>query len=120
MAKIVLAEDDETMARLLSTLLRMEGYEVVSLGGDADVVAAIERTVPDVLLLDMLFSAQNGLEVLDRVRQTAVGENLYVIMLSGLSVETECRLHGADDFLLKPFGPEDLTSRLRSHLERTA
>jgi DNA-binding response OmpR family regulator len=116
MARIILAEDDETMVQLLSTLLRMDGFEVESVKAEEDVAAAIERAAPDMLVLDMVLWTQNGLEVLDRIRRSLVGSRVYVIMISGLNVRDECMLHGADDFLLKPFMPEDLTSRLRRHL----
>ena len=116
MARIILAEDDETMVQLLSTLLRMDGFEVESVRAEEDVAAAIERACPDILVLDMVLWNQNGLEVLDKIRRSLVGSRVYVIMISGLNVRDECMLHGADDFLLKPFMPEDLTSRLRRHL----
>jgi DNA-binding response OmpR family regulator len=116
MARIILAEDDETMVQLLSTLLRMDGFEVESVKAEEDVAAAIERAAPDMLVLDMVLWNQNGLEVLDKIRRSLVGSRVYVIMISGLNVRDECMLHGADDFLLKPFMPEDLTSRLRRHL----
>ncbi len=116
MPRIVLAEDDETMARLLRTLLRLEGFEVETVGSEEDVKAVVERVGPDILVLDMVLSRENGLEVLDELRSAEAGEGLYVLMISGLDVREECRVHGADDFLLKPFMPEDLLSRLRSHL----
>ncbi len=116
MPQIVLAEDDETMARLLRTLLRLEGFEVDTVGSEEDVKTVVERVGPDMLLLDMVLSRENGLEVLDQIRSSEAGKRLYVLMMSGLDVREECRVHGADDFLLKPFMPEDLLSRLRTHL----
>ena len=116
MPRIVLAEDDETMVQLLSTLLRMDGFEVDAIGADEDVAAAIERASPDMLVLDMVLRNQTGIEILDKVRRSIAGARLYVIMISGLNVREECMQHGADDFLLKPFMPEDLTSRLHRHL----
>jgi DNA-binding response OmpR family regulator len=116
MARIVLAEDDETMVQLLSTMLRMDGFDVEAVGRDEDVAAAVERLAPDALLLDMVLADQNGLEVLDRVRAAPATADLCVIMISGLNVREECLLHGANDFLLKPFMPDDLTGMLRRHL----
>ena len=72
MARIVLAEDDETMVQLLSTLLRMDGFEVDSVKAEEDVAAAIERASPDMLVLDMVLWNQNGLEVLDKIRRSIV------------------------------------------------
>ncbi|MFH1183485.1 MAG: response regulator [Chloroflexota bacterium] len=116
MARIVLAEDDATMARLLGTLLRMDGYDVMAVDGDADVAAAVERLAPDALVLDMIFAQQNGLELVERIRHSKFGAKLYIIMISGLSVRDECLRSGADDFLLKPFMPDELVGLLRTHL----
>jgi DNA-binding response OmpR family regulator len=65
----MLAEDDLTMVTLLKTLLGMEGYEVVALSIDEDVVEAIRNDRPDVLLLDVHLPHTNGLDVLDQIRE---------------------------------------------------
>jgi len=116
MPRIVLAEDDETMVQLLSTLLRMDGFEVEAVAAEADVAAAVQRAAPDVLVLDMLLASQNGLEVLDAIRRAETGRHLRIIMMSGLNVKEDCLRRGADDFLLKPFMPEDLVNLLRKNL----
>jgi DNA-binding response OmpR family regulator len=116
-ARTVLAEDDSTMVHLLSRLLSMEGFDVDALPVDADVVAAVAEGRPDILLLDMVFGRQNGLEVLDRVRQLPSAKELYVVMISGLNVREECLQHGADEFLLKPFMPDDLIALLHNGLQ---
>lgn len=116
MSRVVLAEDDETMVQLLSTLLRMDGFEVQAVGREEDVASAVSRLQPDALILDMLLFNQNGLDVLDRIRSNDGGSELCVIMISGLNVREECMRHGADDFLMKPFMPEDLSNVLRRHL----
>ena len=108
MTKVMLAEDDLTMVSLLKTLLKMDGFEVVALDADADVPAAVERQRPDVLLLDVHLSKQNGLEILDMIRGSEHAGNVRVVMLSGLNLRDECMQHGADGFLLKPFMPDDL------------
>ena len=103
------------MVRLLSTLLRLEGFDVRAVGDGEDVEAAIERLAPEILVLDMVLARQNGLEILGRIRRTAVGSRMYVLMISGLDVRDLCLSRGADDFLLKPFMPEELTRRLQRH-----
>jgi DNA-binding response OmpR family regulator len=116
MAKILLAEDDETMVGLLTTLLRMDGYEVQALDADDDVAAIVRRDCPDVLVLDVHLSGQNGLDVLDSIRQSDGGHRVRVIMISGLNVREESMRHGADGFLLKPFMPDDLMKVLRKNV----
>src|SRR5512143_2772279 len=108
MTNNLLAEDNVTMVRLLGTLLTMEGFEVESVGGDEDVLLGLERSLPDILLLDVGRPHRSGLDILDESRRSEHFSNLPVIMMSGLSVQDECMSHGADDFLLKPFLPEQL------------
>lgn len=116
MAKILLAEDDDTMVGLLTTLLRMDGYDVRALDADEDVAAVVKRDCPDALLLDLHLAGQNGLDVLDSIRQSDRKHRIRVIMISGLNVRDESLRHGADDFLLKPFMPDDLMKVLRKNV----
>ncbi len=116
MTKILLAEDDPTMVGLLTTLLRMDGYDVRALDADEDVAAVVQQDCPDALLLDVHLSGQNGLDVLDAIRQTDGGSRVCVIMISGLNVKDESLRHGADDFLLKPFMPDELMKVLRKNV----
>ncbi len=111
--KIVLAEDDVTMVRLLTTLLTMDGFEVTALDPKEDVFAAVCAARPDILLLDFLLDNQSGLDVLDAIRRSEGMEKLRVVMFSGLNVREECLSHGADEFLLKPFMPEELMGLIR-------
>lgn len=115
MSKVLLAEDDATMVTLLKTLLKMEGFDVISLDTDADVVEAVRREQPDVLLMDVHLSDQNGLDVLRSLRQAEDGSRVRVVMTSGLNVEQECLERGADEFLLKPFMPDDLIALLKNN-----
>jgi CheY-like chemotaxis protein len=113
MAKILLAEDDPTMVSLLKTLLKMEGFEVQALDVDSDVPSVVQRERPDALLMDVHLGSQNGLEILDALRNNKELENIRVVMTSGLNVQEECLYHGANAFLLKPFMPDDLLRLLR-------
>jgi DNA-binding response OmpR family regulator len=111
--KVMLAEDDLTMVNLLKTLLKMEGFEVIALDADADVLKAITEDCPDVLLLDVHLSRQNGLEILDSIRKTGGSCDARIVMTSGLNVEDDCMKRGANGFLLKPFMPDDLVKMLK-------
>jgi DNA-binding response OmpR family regulator len=116
MARIVLAEDDDTMVRLLGTLLRMDGHEVMTVDRDGDVPAAIQELAPDALVLDTIFGTQSGLDVVGKIRLSEAGRKVYILMMSGLSLEDDCLRCGADDFLMKPFMPEALMGLLRAHV----
>jgi DNA-binding response OmpR family regulator len=117
MAKVLLAEDDETMVGLLTTLLRMDGFDVTALDADADVPAAVELHHPEFLVLDVHLSHQNGLDVLDDIRRVNGNHRLHIIMISGLNVKDQALKRGADDFLLKPFMPDELMSALRKNVK---
>ncbi len=111
--KVLLAEDDVTMVSLLKTLLKMEGFDIVSIHADANVVEEIKKENPAVLLLDFHLGAQNGLDILDEIRNQEATRNVKVIMSSGASVKEECMNRGANGFLLKPYMPDDLINLLK-------
>jgi DNA-binding response OmpR family regulator len=112
----MLAEDDHTMVTLLTTLLDMEGYQVIALSIDDDVYDAVRNDRPDILLLDVHLPHVNGLDVLDQLRENDETQDVKVVMTSGLNLELECKNHGADDFLLKPYMPDDLLNILRRNI----
>jgi CheY-like chemotaxis protein len=111
--KILLAEDDVTMVSLLKTLLKMEGFEVVAVHADGNVAEEVKKEKPIVLLLDFHLGAQNGLDVLDEIRNQEETRDVRVIMSSGASVKEECMNRGANGFLLKPYMPDDLINLLK-------
>ena len=108
----MLAEDDVTMLALLKTLLKMEGFEAIPLDSDADIVQAVLKEHPEVLLMDVHLLNQNGIDVLKKLR-SKTGLHLRIVMSSGLDVKEKCLAAGADIFLLKPYMPDDLIAALR-------
>jgi len=115
--KILLAEDDLTMISLLKTLLKMEGFEVVTLHANADVITIIRNENPDVLLLDVHLGNQNGLDILKTIRSTPDVKGTRVVMSSGANVKEECMHLGAFGFLMKPYMPDDLIALLKQALK---
>lgn len=113
MAKILLAEDDPTMISLLKTLLKMEGFDVVTLDVDADVPQVIQREMPDTVLMDVHLGGRNGLQILESIRGNPAFANVRVVMTSGLNMKDDCMKRGASAFLLKPFMPDDLIKSLK-------
>ena len=108
MPKILLAEDDPTMVSLLSTLLKMEGIEVLALEASADVPAAVRKEKPDFVLMDVHIGKQNGLDILQTLRKDPENADVRIVMASGYNVKDQCLQRGANHFLLKPFMPDDL------------
>ena len=113
MAKILLAEDDHTMVSLLTTLLKMEGYEVVVLDVYADVPSVVSKENPDALLMDVHLGKPSGLDIVQNIRKNPANENVNIVMVSGLNMEDECLKRGANHFILKPFMPDDLLRLLK-------
>jgi DNA-binding response OmpR family regulator len=115
--KVLLAEDDVTMVSLLTTLLKMEGFDVVALQADADVPAAVRRETPDILLLDVHLMHQSGFDILDIIRNSEDTAGTRVVMSSGSDVKEECMHHGANGFLLKPYMPDELITILKQTIK---
>ncbi len=114
MAKVLLADDDFTLVSLLKTLLGMEGYQATSLMDKrGDLLDNIRKEQPDVLLMDVYLGDLNGLDVLRQIRQEEDLSDLFIIMASGIDKSEECLAAGANDFLLKPYMPEELFSKLQ-------
>lgn len=113
MAKVLLAEDDPTMVSLLKTLLSMEGFDVLTLDEDADVMEIVQREKPQAVFMDVNLGGRNGMEILETIRSDQQMATVRVVMTSGLNVRDECIRRGADVFLLKPFMPDDLIQALK-------
>jgi CheY-like chemotaxis protein len=113
MPKVLLAEDDHTMVSLLTTLLQMEGFQVVALDAAADIPAAVKTEKPDSILMDVNIGQQNGMDVVQTLRKDPENANIRIIMASGYNLKEECLQRGANHFLLKPFMPDDLLKLLK-------
>lgn len=110
----MLAEDDTTMLSLLEILLKMEGFEVHALQPDSNIIEAVLREKPDILLMDVHLLNENGIDVLTKMRAMAGGGAVRVVMASGLDFNDQCMARGANAFIQKPFMPDDLIAILRS------
>lgn len=113
MPKILLAEDDPTMVMLLSTLLKLEGFEVVALSATEDIPAAVLRENPASMLMDVNIGQQNGMDLVRTIRENPANVGINIVMASGYNLKEECLQRGANAFLLKPFMPDDLIKLLK-------
>jgi DNA-binding response OmpR family regulator len=115
MPKVLLIEDDETMSSLLTILLQFEGYAVSTSTDDSpnDLFEAMRRDKPDLILLDVHLRQGNGIEILRTMRNTPDLQDLHVLMTSGLNYKEECLQAGADNFLLKPYMPDELINLIK-------
>jgi len=116
----VLVVDDEPMLRnLLSRLLQLEGYEVLEAEDGEAALDIVAEQNPDLVLLDVMLPARNGLDVLGDLRRTS---DIPVILVSAMAEEDD-RVRGlklgADDYVTKPFSAAELSARVESVLRRT-
>ena len=113
---VLLAEDDECFRSLIAEGLRTAGYEVIEAATGSEAVACVGRTRPDVAVLDVVLPGVSGYEVCRRLREQ-YGEDLPILFMSGERVEPFDRVAGlslgADDYLVKPFGLEELLTLMR-------
>jgi DNA-binding response OmpR family regulator len=119
MHRIMLVEDDETMRSLLQTLLQIEGYDVREMGRDDkldDLLAVLHQEKPDMILLDVTLRYFDGFDLLKRLRNDPSLKSIRVLMSSGMDFSMRCYQEGADSFLLKPYMPEELISRINQIL----
>lgn len=116
MQKVMLAEDDPTMLSLLSTLLKMEGFETCTLGLQDNVLEVIRRDLPDLVLLDVNLPQGNGIDILREIRHDDGIKNVVIVMSSGMPLEEESMKAGANAFLLKPYMPDTLISAIKTGL----
>lgn len=118
-SRILLVDDEVSIQRAVVPLLRSRGYEVEAASTAKDALAAIEERQPDLVILDLGLPDMDGLEVCDRVRQRW---DVPIIVLSARHLEQQkvsALDRGADDYVTKPFGPEELLARIRVALRRT-
>jgi len=117
--KVFLVEDDDTMRNLISTLLGLEGYQVVSYSGDCDmaqILHNIRAEMPSLLILDVHLRQSNGFELLRLIRKDQGLCNLPVLVSSGMELADESQREGADGFIVKPYMPEELISKIQGML----
>ena len=116
MIKVMLVEDDPTMISLLNTLLEIEGFEVAQVTDFSNVIQEIPKNAPDVILLDVHLKDVNGLDILADIRKDANLDDVRIIMSSGMDFKTESLSKGANDFVLKPYMPDELIDKIKKQI----
>jgi len=114
--KLLIVDDDPTMVALLKTLLELDGFEVTPATNPDRVIESIRRVRPDLVIMDVFMSSQDGLELLRQVRASAELGHTPVIMTSGMDVSERALEAGADGFMLKPYSPPDLIALIRQKI----
>jgi DNA-binding response OmpR family regulator len=113
--KIVIAEDNSTLSLLLKFRLEKEGYELLMAVDGKEAVELIENTKPDLIITDIMMPFVSGLEVISHVRNELAIETPIIVFSSAGQEEMVLKAFslGANDFMGKPFSPNELVIRVK-------
>ncbi len=121
--RILVIEDEQTIAELVADALRQWGYRVETAPDGDEGLALAEGTLPDLVILDLMLPGLDGWEICRRMKQNDTTRDIPVIMLTARREERDVVAGleiGADDYLRKPFSMSELVARVRALLRRTA
>jgi DNA-binding response OmpR family regulator len=120
---ILVVDDEPAIGRLVRAKLQADGMSVISAGNGEDALRLLEDERPDLIVLDVMMPGIDGFETLRRIRSGAFASQVPVIMLTARAGDAD-RLKGlnagADDYMSKPFNPDELAARVTAVLRRTA
>jgi diguanylate cyclase (GGDEF)-like protein len=121
--RVLVVDDDRNLRKIISTNLELAGFAVEVAADGPEALSLIENVQPDIVLLDLMMPHMDGYEVAQRIRnhQNPTIANVPIIILTAKG-ETEDKLRGfeagADDYITKPFGPQELLARVRAKIRR--
>ena len=121
MAKILIAEDEPDIRDLVAFTLRFAGYEVVTASNGEDAVILAPKEVPDLILMDVRMPRMTGYDACRLIKTEERLKDIPVVFLSAKGQESEIQTGlgaGAEEYLLKPFAPDQLIDRVRSILAK--
>ena len=118
---IVVAEDQPHIRALIEYKLKNSGYDVVTVADGSAALQKVRETLPDLVLLDVMMPLMTGFEVLVALKQDPATKHIPVLMVTAQSREEEIVKGldlGADDYIAKPFSPNELAARVKTVLVR--
>jgi DNA-binding response OmpR family regulator len=121
MPKILIAEDEPDIRELVTFMLRFAGYEVVAASNGEDAVRTAAREIPDLVIMDVRMPRMTGYDACRLMKANPDLRHVPVVFLSAKGQESEIQSGldaGAEEYLLKPFSPAELTNRVRGILSR--
>ena len=119
MALIYIVEDDVNIREIERYALKNSGFEVAEFECGRDMYRAIEKKVPNLILLDIMLPKEDGLDILAALRKNKQTKRVPIIMVTAKSTELDKVKGldlGADDYMTKPFSPSELVARVKAHL----
>ncbi len=123
MTKILIAEDERDIRELVSFSLQFGGFTVVQASNGVEAVERAQAELPDLVLMDVRMPKMTGYEACKQMKQIPAVRDIPVVFLSAKGQESEIQTGleaGAEEYILKPFAPDDLVKQVRAVLERVA
>jgi DNA-binding response OmpR family regulator len=121
--KVLIAEDERDIRDLIAFSLRYGGFEVVEAANGQEAVERAVAEVPDLILMDVRMPRMTGYEACKQLKSIDSVKHIPVIFLSAKGQETEIQQGldaGAEEYILKPFAPDELASKVREVVERAS
>ncbi|GLC31764.1 response regulator transcription factor [Clostridium omnivorum] len=118
MSKVLIADDEISIATLISDSLEDEGIETIIVGNGREVLLQIEKESFDLIILDIMMPEMDGIEVCRRIRDIVTCPIIFVTA-KNRTLDTLVGLEiGADDYIVKPFVVEELVAKVKAHIRR--
>ncbi|HET9394017.1 MAG TPA: response regulator [Candidatus Rubrimentiphilum sp.] len=121
MAQILVVDDDRNLRKIIQANLELAGFEITAVPTGADALRVLDSMQPDLVVLDVMMPSMDGYEVARRIRRHPSNTHVPIIMLTAKG-EVEDKLAGfdagVDDYITKPFGPQELLARVRANIAR--
>ncbi|MCO5176552.1 MAG: response regulator transcription factor [Thermomicrobiales bacterium] len=117
---ILVADDDAPILRLVRAKLQTDGYAVVTATNGAEAVETAERERPDLVILDIMMPVMDGLEAMKHIRQVSTVPIILLTARASGSDKIRGLDQGADDYVTKPFDPDELSARVAAIMRRVS
>ncbi len=121
MAHILIAEDEHDIRELITFTLQYAGHEVTTATNGEEAYESALRVLPDLILLDVRMPRMTGYEVCKKIKSNADTQLIPVVFLSAKGQDAEVKtglMSGADEYIVKPFAPDQLAERVRAILAK--
>jgi DNA-binding response OmpR family regulator len=114
--KILISDDEKIMLKIIELRLKKDGYEVIVTSNGKEAIEQIKLHDPDMIIADIMMPFTSGLEIVSMVKQNHLHRKVPIIILSAMGQENvvlEAFNLGADDYITKPFSPNELSMRVK-------